>query len=106
MVVAGPFTTGSLARHSQLPMSTHSATETTLPPYAIHKTMGAAIGAAVALLAIATALIVAAISPTLDRYFISVVTGLVIGAIGVAVTVAAFIYRVRLPDNNDAWILW
>lgn len=106
MAVAGPSTTGSLARHSQLPMSTHSATDTTLSPYAIHKTMGAAIGAVVALLAIATALIIAAINPTLDGYFISVVIGLVIGAIGVAVAVATFIYRLRLPDNNDAWILW
>ena len=38
---------------------------------------------------------------------IAVAAGVVIGVICLAVTFgAAFVYRLRLPSNNNAWIFW
>lgn len=88
-------------------MSTDSEIDATLPSPSIHKTIGAAIGTVLALVVIATVLIIAAVYPALDRYVIAVAAGTVIGVIGLAVAVAvAIVHRLRLPTNNDAWIFW
>jgi hypothetical protein len=88
-------------------MSKHSEIEETLSLPAIHKTIGAAIGTVLALVAIATALIIAAVYPALNGHVIAVATGMGVGAIALAVTIGtALLRRLRLPNNNDAWVFW
>lgn len=78
-----------------------------MPRLAIHETIGAAIGTVLALVAIADALIIAAVYPTLGGNVIAVAAGVGIGAIALAVPVAtAVFWRLRLPSNNDAWVFW
>jgi hypothetical protein len=78
-----------------------------MPSHPTHKTIGAAIGTALALLAIATALIVAAINPALNGHVIAVATGIGIGVIALVVTIVTVVLsRLRLPSNNDAWVFW
>ena len=67
--------------------------------------MGRAIGTGLALVAIATGLIVAAVNPALDRQVIAIATGVSIGVIALAVTIATVFCR-HLPGNNDAWVFW
>ena len=69
--------------------------------------MGAAIGTILALVAIAAALIIAAFYPALNGHVIAGTTGVGIGVIVLAVTVAtAVLGRLRLPSSNDAWVFW
>ena len=68
-------------------------------------TVGAAIGGVLAFVAIASALVIAAINPTPNGYIIAAITGLGITSIALVVTiVTGVLYRLRLPDNNDAWV--
>lgn len=72
-----------------------------------HQTIVAAIGTVLALGAIAATLIMAAVYPALNGVIIAVASGLLIGVIVLAVTIAiAALYRLRLPSNNDAWVFW
>lgn len=88
-------------------MSTHSEAETMLPPHAIYKTIGAAIGTVLALAVIAIALIIAAVNPQLNGHVIALVSMTGIGVIAVVITTAtAILYRLGLPSNNDAWVYW
>jgi hypothetical protein len=88
-------------------MSTRSEIETTLPSHRFTKLLAAAIGTGLALLAIATALIVAAINPALNGHVIAVATGIGIGVIALAVSIVTVVLsRLRLPSNNDAWVFW
>jgi hypothetical protein len=88
-------------------MSNHSEIEETLSRLSIHQTIAAAIGTVLALVAIAAALIIAAVYPTLNGHVIAVATGMGIGVIALAVTIAtAALCRLRLPSNNDAWVFW
>ena len=68
--------------------------------------MGGAIGAILSLVAIATGLIIAAVHPALNPHVIAVATGMSIGVIALAVTIATALCRLRLPSNNDAWVFW
>ena len=85
----------------------HSETEEKLSLQASSNTVAAVIGAALALVAIATALIIAAIYPALNGHAIVAATGTGIVAIALAAfTVTRALRRLRLPSNNDAWIFW
>ena len=69
--------------------------------------MGAAIGAVLALVAIAAALILAAVFSPLNGLVIALATGLLVGAVALAVTIViAALYRHRLPTSNEAWVFW
>ena len=88
-------------------MSNHSEIEETWSQPAIHKTIGAAIGTVLALVAIASALIIAAVYPALNGHVIAVATGMGIGVIAFAESIATVVLcRLDLPSNNDAWIFW
>jgi hypothetical protein len=81
--------------------------EKTVSLPAIHKTLGAAIGMVLALVAIATVLIIAAFYPALNGHVIVVCAGAGFVAIAMAVfTVTRVLRRLRLPSNNDAWVFW
>ena len=76
------------------------------PSRPIYKTMGAAAGAILGLVTIAAALIVAAYNPGLSGKAIAVAGG-VLGIICLAVAiVAVLLRRLRLPNDNDAWVFW
>ena len=76
------------------------------PSRPIYKTMGAAAGAILGLVTIATALIIAAGNPALSGKVIAVAGG-VLGTIVLGVTIVAIVLRrLRLPKDNDAWVFW
>jgi len=106
LAVAG-FSVAKFACYLVLPMSNHSEIEEILSQSAIHKTIGAAIGTVLVLVAIATALIIAAVYPALNGHVIAVTTGMGIVVIALVVTIASVVLpRGGLPSNNDAWIFW
>lgn len=75
-----------------------------MSPLAIRKFVGAAIGTALALVAIATALIVSAILPGVDGKVIAIATGVGIGVAAVAVAGATVLLAgLSLPSRNDGW---
>ena len=87
-------------------MPTQTVSETTLPPHETRNPFGAAIGIVLALFAIATGLIIAAINPALDGHVIALAAGIGVGMIALAVIATRAVSRLRLPNNNDAWIFW
>lgn len=87
-------------------MSSQSVIEEPMSKPAIHQAIGPAIGTVLAFVAIATAFMIAAY-PAFNGQFIAVATGLGIGAIALAASVAAAaFFRHRLPSNNDGWVFW
>ncbi len=75
-----------------------------MSPLSIRKIVGAAIGTGLALVAIATALVVSAIHPGLDARVIAIATGVGIGVAAVAVAGATVLLAgLSLPSKNDGW---
>jgi hypothetical protein len=69
--------------------------------------MPAAIGAAVALMIVASALIVAAVNPGLDGRIIAGFASAVIAIVAVGASIAMALLRaMRLPRINDDWTYW
>jgi hypothetical protein len=87
-------------------MFNHSEIEKILSQPEIHKTIGAAICTIMALVAIATAIIITAAFPALNGHVIAVATGMGIGVIAFAVSITLVLFRLGLPSNNEAWIFW
>ena len=72
-----------------------------------HPTSTAAIGTFLALVAVATGLLIAAVYPALNTLVIALTIGLLVGTVALVATIAiAALYRLRLPSNNDAWVFW
>ena len=88
-------------------MSNHLGLEEPLSRLANHHTIGATLGTVLALVAIAAALLIAAAYPMVGGPVVAVGTGVVIGALALAVPIAtAVLSRLRLPSHNDAWVFW
>jgi hypothetical protein len=66
-----------------------------------------AIGAGAGLTIVASALIVAAVNPTLDGRIIAGFAGVVIAMIGLGTSIAIALLRtMALPRTNDDWTYW
>ena len=77
------------------------------PRRALRTRVDVALGVGLALIVIASALVLAAANPAVRGPAFVVVTGVVIGVISLGVAIAASVLRrLRLPDNNDEWGYW
>ena len=99
-------TRNARSQHWPAPTSTRSEIQTTLPSRVIYKTMGVAAGAVLGLVAIATAIIIATPNPPLSGKVLAVAVAM-FGVVGLAAAVVALVLRrLRLPNDNDAWVFW
>lgn len=79
--------------------------ESSLPTRTMRVAVGAAIGSILACVAIASAFVIVAINPTPNGYITAAITGIGIAGVALAVAIVTVVlHRLRLPDNNDAWV--
>jgi hypothetical protein len=106
-VLAGARTDASTRVQLAPTITNFSRFEDTLSRLSLYPNNGVAIGIVLSLVGIVGSLFIASVHATVNSSVIAVATGLGVGAIAVAVTIAIVaIYRLRLPSNNDAWVLW